>query len=406
MARPKKPTYEYVPSRDEYRKRIKDADGKYVAIYAKTSDELETKVIKAQDDITECKFRKDTPTVREYAEKWLQLFAVDLKPKNKEQHYNAVRLHIDPIIGDKYIADVKPDDAQLVMTALAGKSASLQGKVLSVMRRIFDNAVNNDLIRRNPCDKLKNNGYRAKEKSALSPAQIQVLLEAVKGTRAETFVLLGLYTGMRKEEILALKWDCVHLPKDQTHYITVKRALRWEHNRPEISDILKSAAGRRDIPIPACLSEYLSKLSPQSGFVVGGKDALTQTQYKNLWAIVDRRKVGERTYRASRTEKVTKVTFDRVKGAKSRGGAFRYTIDFTVTPHILRHTYITNLILTGADPKTVQYLAGHADSHLTLDIYTHLVDKNPDKLAAHVYRAFGVQFEVHSGVESQKSAFP
>ena len=37
-----------------------------------------------------------------------------------------------------------------------------------------------------------------------------------------------------------------------------------------------------------------------------------------------------------------------------------YTLDFTVTLHQLRHTYITNLIYSGIDPKTVQYLAGHA----------------------------------------------
>ena len=42
----------------------------------------------------------------------------------------------------------------------------------------------------------------------------------------------------------------------------------------------------------------------------------------------------------------------------------RYTLDFDVIPHLLRHTYITNLLYAGVDPKPVQYLAGHeaADS--------------------------------------------
>ena len=394
MSRPKKPSYEYIPSRKEYRKRIKDADGKYVALYAKTPDELTAKVETAKAEISECRFRQDNPTVHEYAEKWLALATADMKPKNKEQHMSAARLHIDPIIGDMYIADVKPDDARMVMIALTGKSASLQGKVLSVMRNMFENAVDNGVIDRNPCGKLKNTGYRSKTKPALSQDQIKTLLDAVKGTRAEPFIMLGLYTGMRREEILALKWDCVHLPKGKTHYISVQRALRWEHNQPVVNDMLKSAAGRRDFPVPSCLSDYLSGLPNRDGFVIGGETALSQTQYKNLWTIVERRKVGERTYRASRMETVTKVTFDRVKGAKSRGGDFCYTIDFQVTPHILRHTYISNLILSGADPKTVQYLAGHADSRITLNIYTHLVDKHPDKLASYVSKAFEVQSEV------------
>ena len=51
MARPKKPTYEWVPSRNQYRKRIKDSDGKYVAIYAKDPDELTMKIREAERQI-------------------------------------------------------------------------------------------------------------------------------------------------------------------------------------------------------------------------------------------------------------------------------------------------------------------------------------------------------------------
>ena len=90
------------------------------------------------------------------------------------------------------------------------------------------------------------------------------------------------------------------------------------------------------------------------------------------------------------------VTFNREKGAKSRGGNFRYTIDFPVSPHISRPTYITNLILSGADLKTVQYLAGHANIKITLDIYTHLTDRSPEKLIEQVNRAFEVKSEVKS----------
>ena len=46
-----------------------------------------------------------------------------------------------------------------------------------------------------------------------------------------------------------------------------------------------------------------------------------------------------------------------------------YTLDFDVTPHLLRHTYITNLPYAGVDHKMVQYLAGHENSKTTMDIY-------------------------------------
>lgn len=394
MARPKKPKYEYVERLKLYRKRIKDSDGKYVAIYGKTPEELTEKLQVAAKAIEEGQIQKENPLVKDYAADWLQLVTADMKSKNRELYQRAINLHVLPIIGNKRMREIQPDDAKLVMVALADKSASLQSKVLNTMRKMFENAVDNDLLVKNPCAKLKSGGYKAKEKTALSEEQTQTLLQAVKSTRAEPFVMLGIYTGMRREEILGLRWDCVKL-EDKTPHIIVKRALRWENCRPVVDEILKSDAAQRTIPLPEQLSDYLEEIQQPAGYVVGG-EPLSQTQFKNLWRIVENRRVGEKTYVIPYSATKERSTFIREKGAKSRGGNFYYTIDFPVTPHILRHTYITNMILSGADLKTVQYLAGHANIKVTLDIYTHLVDRSPDKLINEVTKAFGVKDEVKS----------
>ena len=60
------------------------------------------------------------------------------------------------------------------------------------------------------------------------------------------FVLLGLYAGLRREEILALQWDSVYLDTD-TPYLTVRRAWHTESNRPVILDELKTKAAERDV---------------------------------------------------------------------------------------------------------------------------------------------------------------
>ena len=57
-----------------------------------------------------------------------------------------------------------------------------------------------------------------------------------------------------------------------------------------------------------------------------------------------------------------------------------YSLDFPVTPHQLRHTYITNLIYAGIDPKTVQYLAGHKTCVVTMDIYAKMKYNRPEEL--------------------------
>lgn len=82
---------------------------------------------------------------------------------------------------------------------------------------------------------------------------------------------------------------------------------------------------------------------------------------------------------------LTKKLDDRFPGSMFQGG---YTLDFQVTPHQLRHTYITNLIYSGADPKTVQYLAGHKHSKITMDIYAKVKYNKPKELSSVVNKAF------------------
>lgn len=65
-----------------------------------------------------------------------------------------------------------------------------------------------------------------------------------------------------------------------------------------------------------------------------------------------------------------------------------YSMDFEVTPHQLRHTYITNLLYAGVDPKTVQYLAGHENSKTTMDIYAKIKYNKPEELSEVVNAAF------------------
>lgn len=71
-------------------------------------------------------------------------------------------------------------------------------------------------------------------------------------------------------------------------------------------------------------------------------------------------------------------------------GKVQYVLDFEVTPHQLRHTYITNLIAAGVDPKTVQYLAGHENSKITMDIYAKAKYNRPEDVAPALADAFAM----------------
>lgn len=75
-------------------------------------------------------------------------------------------------------------------------------------------------------------------------------------------------------------------------------------------------------------------------------------------------------------------------GSQKNNPKIVYTMDFKATPHQLRHTYITNLLYAGVDPKTVQYLAGHENSKTTMDIYAKIKYNKPEELLRAVNSAF------------------
>ena len=78
-----------------------------------------------------------------------------------------------------------------------------------------------------------------------------------------------------------------------------------------------------------------------------------------------------------RTERGETVLREKKLGETVRNSRVQITIDFAVTPHILRHTYITNPILSGANIKVMQYLAGHSKAEITLNIYAHHIERSP-----------------------------
>ena len=377
-----------------FRTRIEDADGKRVALYAKTAEELYEKVEEAKRQIEEASFRRATPTVAEYCERWLLMQSAHIRTTTLTDYSSKVKNYIVAPLGHMYMANVTTDDVRLALVAASEKSNSVYRSVHMLYKAIFNSAVDSNIIDYSPCERISAKGGKPqKDKDALTDDQIDKLLSAIKGLPPYVFVMIGLYAGLRREEILGLKWDSVYLDGDAP-YISVRRAWHSEHNRPVISTELKTKAARRDIPIPKNLAECLreAKSKSTSDFVVANSEGgpLSYTQFKRVWQYIVTRSTKERTYvRYINGQKITKTVTPILGEKAAHNGNVVYSLDFQVTPHQLRHTYITNLIYASVDPKTVQYLAGHENSKITMDIYAKVKYNKPEQLSAVVNMAFG-----------------
>jgi len=390
MAKRQAPEFSYNPKTGLYRKQIKnELTGKWIPVYGKTKPECRAKVEAKKKELQDMACSVGNPFVYEYAAKWYRLNTGEVGQKRKDDYANAINNHICPVIGGMRMVEVTSDDIKEVMAKVSGLSQSAQQKIVVTLKRIFTAAEKARIIKSNPCSELKAGGKPAAEKVPLTKEQQQRLVDAVRGTKAYPFVMLCLYAGLRREEALGLKWDCVELDSAAPH-ISVLRAVRWDgKNAAIVSEELKSDAARRNIPIPAqlveCLKAELAKTKGDFVVVNSVGEAMSFASYRKLWDVIR-----VRSCRTVSTMKDGKAVTKELKiGDVIPKHKIAISLDFHVTPHQLRHTYITEMILSGTPIKTVQYLAGHSTVQLTLNIYTHLMENRPEDIMQYVAKTFG-----------------
>lgn len=386
-----------------YRKKIRHpATGEYRDVYGRTRAELEDKIAELKNAWAREIEDAESPFFFQYAAEWYGRVAPDMSADRRRSIAREINDNICPVIGQKKLRELTSDDVMDVMAARTARSASARKNTLQTVNRILDAAEDAGKIPRNPARKLKAGGVKPKKKKALTAAQQQTLLEAVGGHRIRLFVLLALYTGLRREEACGLLWADVELSEPAPH-ISVRRACRWPNGtRPVIAEYLKSDAGWRDIPLPEILARELraeqarldlppEQLRPRCviGYADGSPWSLKSLQ--EAWAVIEARSTGTvtRKRRDRATGQMVKVQVEKRLGdTVPKHPGVRITIDFDCTPHMLRRTYITRLILGGMDLKRVQYLAGHESPDITLQIYTDLQDHQPEDLIGDVSAIF------------------
>lgn len=344
-------------ARKEYKtKTITLPNGKRKYITAKSTDELKEKTLTARLQLRAGVDLSDQTAVGELAQLW---FDIEKKPSVRESTANfwagIIERNILPYLSSRPVRDVLPIQIHNLMNAAGEKSQSEARHTLQALRGMFNMAVDNNLIVKSPVPvSLKAGGAPTKEKEALTEAQERTLLDAVADTRAYIFVLLGLKTGMRRGEILGLKWDCVDL---ENNIINVRRNLIYLKGKATLEDCAKTKAGIRDIPISPEVSDVLKveKSTTNSLFVVHSLNGemMSQSSFRSLWGIV--------TARSVRPDSL----------GTRRHPELQRTIDFHVTPHLLRHTYATRLFERGLKMTEVQYLLGHESPDITMKIYVH-----------------------------------
>ena len=233
-------------------------------------------------------------------------------------------------------------------------------------KQIFEFAIVNRVIDYNPANAITiPQKSPQNERRALTDEEIKRIEETPH--KAQRASMIMLYSGLRRGELLALKWNDINFKENS---ISINKAIEFINGKPNIKTT-KTTAGNRIIPMPQKLVDFLQSEQKTSIYVCDNKGGMhTQQSWRCLWD----------TYILDLDVKYGNATLIKKDGTvrKKTSKYDKYLTGITIdrfTPHYLRHTYATMLYKAGVDVLTAKYLLGHSDIKTTLGIYTHLEDE-------------------------------
>lgn len=296
--------------------------------------------------------KKNHKTVEEWMEEWLDLYLPNVEQTTRVGYKTKIRCYINPYIGDIQISSLRAEHVQKMVNGMLDKGLSPKN-----IRDTFNNinaAMKKAVVLRyipyNPCEGVVLPKLKKHRSKVYDNEMIHTLLDIAEGTDMYLPILLGALLGLRRGEMLALRWDNVDLKNKVIHI----RSNMVNGEDGIIIKAPKSDAGIRDLVIGDLVVEELKKARLKYM-----EDALSYGRgFQNLNFVI-RQEDGSPLHPDSMTRKWS-----------------RFLKDHDL-PHIrlhdLRHSHATALIQAGVNPRVVQQRLGHSDVNITLNTYTHVL---------------------------------
>jgi integrase len=311
-------------------------------------------------------------TVAEHLKKWLETVEADLGSTTVERYAQACNSHVIPALGEVRLQKLRPTQIQDFinncrkdgrLNGEGGLSARSALHIHRIFKLALKQAVGWKLISSNPMDGITAPSPDKPEVEVLDKAETATLLKAAEGRPIYTTILLAVTTGMRRGELLALRWSDIdfvkgHLDVNQTLVETKAKGL--EFKAP------KSKSGKRRISLPAITIEELKRhrnRQAEKFFKLGFRPGNDDLVFLSIHA--------DGTIGARKPWSLTKVFSCFIKSVKVP----------QITLHGLRHSHITHLLMDGEPINVVSKRAGHSTVSITLDVYGHVLKENQRELA-------------------------
>lgn len=311
---------------------------------------------------------------KDYAESWFNLNMSSKSNATKVSVKNRIR-HMNKYIGNMKLKNIKPDDIKTIAMSMQKEGLlDIVNRTVMDCKRIFQSAIDNDIIEKNPCIKIEKVKYQKEERKPLKINEDKQVLNLALTHKYGTFILVIRYCGLRPEECVALE---VNDFDEEKHILHIHQAAEFIHNQPFLKETKNKKT--RDVPIPDIIFDKLKKqvlLQKKIGskFVFGKesdkKSMLTKTALKRHLEtflndlnkdIILKQKLLKKELKKSNDTAQIQNEIEKLEQEKI---IFIY--------YNLRHSFCTMMYYAGINIKEAQRIMGHSSAKMVYDIYAHL----------------------------------
>jgi len=307
-------------------------------------------------------------TVGDWLELWTQTIKAEVSPSTHERYAIIVRCYLKPGLGTIQLQRLTPSDIQKAYNNFdRNPSPRTRRHIHRILKSALARAVEQQALPRNPADALKRLPKVEVEPIAtLTVEQSSRLLKAIRHTTTYWPTLIALATGMRRGEILALRWKNLDLEHGVVRVVEsleqTKAGLRFKSTKTDKA---------RAVPLPKFAIDELRGWKRQQA-----ENLLRLGVRQSPSMLVCAREDGQPKQPTSLTHEFTYL-IGRVKDLPR------------VRFHDLRHSHATQLLAAGVHPKIVQERLGHSTISITMDLYSHVSETMQSDATARLDQAYG-----------------
>ena len=341
------------------------------SIYGKNQKEVRQKLSKVTTEIDEGLYLEPAKmTLSDWMDLWYKEYTFDKKYSTLKGYKAQINKHIRPGIGKYNLSQLNPMILQRFFNHLSEPNE--KGKVLSpksiknvciILSGILEQAVENEMISKNPCKKVKLPKVYNKQITPLTDKQVKDFLEIISTDEIYgTILRVIVFTGLRLGEAMGLTWDCVDFEKGA---LNINKQLQRRPQKDGGSTLTSVKSGKPRILKPAPFVMQLLKIRYT-------EQIMQKQRSEDLWLAWSNEEEHKKALVFTNLQGgylIPKRVYLHFKSAAVAIGAPDARV------HDLRHTYAVLSLQNGDDIKTVQENLGHASAAFTLDVYGHVSDR-------------------------------